>query len=130
MGDFKNELKKYHINYDGKVNEEKFIDSLHNKINENKKNRTLKYSVSIFSLILILFKFMSPIETQEEIVHFKNFSESEIGKYSEFLNYESDSLLVDSIYFQELVETIFVSGEIWETLEFFDEVNLIKEEQL
>jgi hypothetical protein len=130
MGDLKNELKKYHINYDGKVNEEKFIDTLHNKINENKKNRTLKYSVSIFSLILILFKFMSPIETQEEIVHFKNFSESEIGKYSEFLNYESDSLLVDSIYFQELVETIFVSGEIWETLEFFDEVNLIKEEQL
>ena len=130
MGDLKNELKKYHINYDGKVNEEKFIDTLHNKINENKKNRTLKYSVSIFSLILILFKFMSPIETQEEIVHFKNFSESEIGKYSEFLNYESDSLLVDSIYFQELVETIFVSGEIWETLEFFDEVNLTKEEQL
>lgn len=130
MGDLKNELKKYHINYDGKVNEEKFIDTLHNKINENKKNRTLKYSVSIFSLILILFKFMSPIETQEEIVDFKNFSESEIGKYSEFLNYESDSLLVDSIYFQELVETIFVSGEIWETLEFFDEVNLIKEEQL
>jgi hypothetical protein len=130
MGDLKNELKKYHINYDGKVNEEKFIDSLHNKINENKKNRTLKYSVSIFSLILILFKFMSPIETQEEIVHFKNFSESEIGKDSEFLNYESDSLLVDSIYFQELVETIFVSGDIWETLEFFDEVNLIKEEQL
>ena len=130
MGDLKNELKKYHINYDGKVNEEKFIDTLHNKINENKKNRTLKYSVSIFSLILILFKLMSPIETQEEIVHFKNFSESEIGKYSEFLNYESDSLLVDSIYFQELVETIFVSGEIWETLEFFDEVNLTKEEQL
>ena len=130
MGDLKNELKKYHINYDGKVNEEKFIDTLHNKINENKKNRTLKYSVSIFSLILILFKFMSLIETQEERVHFKNFSESEIGKYSEFLNYESDSLLVDSIYFQELVETIFVSGEIWETLEFFDEVNLIKEEQL
>ena len=130
MGDLKNELKKYHINYDGEVNEEKFIDTLHNKINENKKNRTFKYSVSIFSLILILFKFMSPIETQEEIVHFKNFSESEIGKYFEFLNYESDSLLVDSIYFQELVETIFVSGEIWETLEFFDEVNLIKEEQL
>mgnify|MGYP001436189448 FL=1 len=130
MGDLKNELKKYHINYDGKVNEEKFIDTLHNKINENKKNRTLKYSVSIFSLILILFKFMSPIETQEEKNHLKNFSDTEIGKYSEFLNYESDSLLGDSIYFQELVETIFVSGEIWETLEFFDEVNLIKEEQL
>tara|TARA_Y100000385_G_C12993151_1_gene593757 strand:+ start:623 stop:1015 length:393 start_codon:yes stop_codon:yes gene_type:complete len=130
MGDLKNELKKYHINYDGEVNEEKFIDTLHNKINENKKNRTLKYSVSIFSLILILFKFMSPIETQEEKNHLKNFSDTEIGKYSEFLNYESDSLLVDSIYFQELVETIFVSEEIWETLEFFDEVNLIKEEQL
>ena len=51
MGDLKNELKKYHINYDGEVNEEKFIDTLHNKIHENKKNRTLKYSVSIFSLI-------------------------------------------------------------------------------
>ena len=130
MDDLKNELKKYHINYDGEVNEEKFIDTLHNKINENKKNRTLKYSVSIFSLILILFNFMRPIETQEEKNHLKNFSDTEIGKYSEFLNYESDSLLVDSIYFQELVETIFVSGEIWETLEFFDEVNLIKEEQL
>jgi hypothetical protein len=130
MGDLKNELKKYHINYDGEVNEEKFIDTLHNKINENKKNRTLKYSVSIFSLILILFNFMRPIETQEEKNHLKNFSDTEIGKYSEFLNYETDSLLVDSIYFQELVETIFVSGEIWETLEFFDEVNLIKEEQL
>jgi hypothetical protein len=130
MGDLKNELKKYHINYDEEVNEEKFIDTLHNKINENKKNRTLKYSVSIFSLILILFNFMRPIETQEEKNHLKNFSDTEIGKYSEFLNYESDSLLVDSIYFQDLVETIFVSGEIWETLEFFDEVNLIKEEQL
>ncbi|MDA8753248.1 hypothetical protein N9N24_01960 [Candidatus Marinimicrobia bacterium] len=130
MGDLKNELKKYHINYDGEVNEEKFIDTLHNKINENKKNRTLKYSVSIFSLILILFNFMRPIETQEEKNHLRNFTDTEIGKYSEFLNYESDSLLVDSIYFQELVETIFVSGEIWETLEFFDEVNLIKEEQL
>jgi len=130
MGDLKNELKKYHINYDGEVNEEKFIDTLHNKINENKKNRTLKYSVSIFSLILILFNFMRPIETQEEKNHLRNFTDTEIGKYSEFLNYESDSLLVDSIYFQDLVETIFVSGEIWETLEFFDEVNLIKEEQL
>ena len=130
MGDLKNELKKYHINYDGEVNEEKFIDTLHNKIQENKKNRTLKYSVSIFSLILILFNFMRPIETQEEKNHLKNFSDTEIGKYSEFLNYESDSLLVDSIYFQELVETIFVSGEIWETLEFFDEINLIQQEQL
>jgi len=130
MGDLKNELKKYHINYDGEVNEEKFIDTLHNKINENKKNRTLKYSVSIFSLILILFNFMRPIETQEEKNHLRNFTDTEIGKYSEFLNYESDSLLVDSIYFQDLVETIFVSGEIWETLEFFDEVNIIKEEQL
>ena len=36
MGDLKNELKKYHINYDGEVNEEKFIDTLHNKIHENK----------------------------------------------------------------------------------------------
>ena len=130
MGDLKNELKKYHINYDGEVNEEKFIDTLHNKINENKKNRTLKYSVSIFSLILILFNFMRPIETQEEKNHLRNFTDTEIGKYSEFLNYESDSLLVDSIYFQELVETIFVSGEIWETLEFFDEINIIKQEQL
>jgi len=130
MGDLKNELKKYHINYDGEVNEEKFIDTLHNKINENKKNRTLKYSVSIFSLILILFNFLRPIETQEEKNHLKNFSDTEIGKYSEFLNYETDSLLVDSIYFQELVETIFVSGEIWETLEFFDEINLIQQEQL
>ena len=130
MGDLKNELKKYHINYDGEVNEEKFIDTLHNKIHENKKNRTLKYSVSIFSLILILFNFMRPIETQEEKNHLRNFTDTEIGKYSEFLNYESDSLLVDSIYFQDLVETIFVSGEIWETLEFFDEVNIIKEEQL
>ena len=130
MGDLKNELKKYHINYDGEVNEEKFIDTLHNKINENKKNRTLKYSVSIFSLILILFNFMRPIETQEEKNHLRNFTDTEIGKYSEFLNYESDSLLVDSIYFQDLVETIFVSGEIWETLEFFDEINIIKQEQL
>lgn len=130
MGDLKNELKKYHINYDGEVNEEKFIDTLHNKINENKKNRTLKYSVSIFSLILILFNFLRPIETQEEKNHLKNFSNTEIGKYSEFLNYETDSLLVDSIYFQELVETIFVSGEIWETLEFFDEINIIQQEQL
>jgi len=130
MGDLKNELKKYHINYDGEVNEEKFIDTLHNKINENKKNRTLKYSVSIFSLILILFNFLRPIETQEEKNHLKNFSDTEIGKYSEFLNYETDSLLVDSIYFQELVETIFVSGEIWETLELFDEINLIQQEQL
>ena len=73
---------------------------------------------------------MRPIETQEEKNHLRNFTDTEIGKYSEFLNYESDSLLVDSIYFQELVETIFVSGEIWETLEFFDEINLIQQEQL
>ena len=130
MADLENELKKYHINYDGKVNEQKFIDSLHNRINENKKNKTLKYSVSIFSFILILFIFMVPIETQEEKVHYKNLFESESGIFSEFINYETDSLLVDSIYYQELAEVIFISGEIWETLEFFDEIELIKEEQL
>ena len=73
---------------------------------------------------------MVPIETQEEKVHYKNLFESESSIFSEFINYETDSLLVDSIYYQELAEVIFISGEIWETLEFFDEIELIKEEQL
>ena len=69
MTDLKNELKKYHINYNAKIDEQKFVDSLHYKINQNKKNSTLKYSVTIFSLILILLTFMNPNETLEEVIN-------------------------------------------------------------
>ena len=130
MADLKNELNKYHINYNGKIDEQKFVESLHNKISQNKKNSTLKYSVTIFSLILILFNFMNPNKTLEEEVSNTNFIEPDIDRHYEVINFESDSLFSDSIYYQELAEAIFLTGDIWETLEFFDEINQIKEEQL
>ena len=130
MTDLKNELKKYHINYNAKIDEQKFVDSLHYKINQNKKNSTLKYSVTIFSLILILLNFMNLNETLEEEVTNTNFTESDINRGYEEIQLESDSLLSDSIYYQELAEAIFLNGDIWETLEFFDEINQIKEKHL
>lgn len=130
MADLKNELKKYHINYNAKIDEQKFIDSLHFKINQNKKNSTLKYSVTIFSLILILLNFMNLNETLEEDVTNTNFTESEISRGYEVIKLENDYLLSDSIYYQELAEAIFLNGDIWETLEFFDEINQIKEKHL
>lgn len=130
MTDLKNELKKYHINYNAKIDEQKFVDSLHYKINQNKKNSTLKYSVTIFSLILILLNFMNPNETLEEEVSNTNFTESDINRSYEVIHLENDYLLSDSIYYQELAEAIFLNGDIWETLEFFDEINQIKEKHL
>ena len=130
MTDLKNELKKYHINYNAKIDEQKFVESLHYKINQNKKNSTLKYSVTIFSLILILLNFMNLNETLEEEVTNTNFTESDINRGYEEIHLESDSLLSDSIYYQELAEAIFLNGDIWETLEFFDEINQIKEKHL
>ena len=130
MTDLKNELKKYHINYNAKIDEQKFIDSLHFKINQNKKNSTLKYSVTIFSLILILLNFMNLNKTLEEDVTNTNFTESEISRGYEVIKLENDYLLSDSIYYQELAEAIFLNGDIWETLEFFDEINQIKEKHL
>lgn len=129
MTDLKNELKKYHINYNAKIDEQKFVDSLHYKINQNKKNSTLKYSVTIFSLILILLNFMNPNETLEEVSN-TNFTESDIDRSYEVIHLENDYLLSDSIYYQELAEAIFLNGDIWETLEFFDEINQIKEKHL
>ena len=129
MTDLKNELKKYHINYNAKIDEQKFVESLHYKINQNKKNSTLKYSVTIFSLILILLNFMNPNETLEEVSN-TNFTESDIDRSYEVIHLENDYLLSDSIYYQELAEAIFLNGNIWETLEFFDEINQIKEKHL
>ena len=129
MTDLKNELKKYHINYNAKIDEQKFVESLHYKINQNKKNSTLKYSVTIFSLILILLNFMNPNETLEEVSN-TNFTESDIDRSYEVIHLENDYLLSDSIYYQELAEAIFLNGDIWETLEFFDEINQIKEKHL
>ena len=72
---------------------------------------------------------MNPNETLEEVSN-TNFTESDINRSYEVIYLENDYLLSDSIYYQELAEAIFLNGNIWETLEFFDEINQIKEKQL
>lgn len=124
MTDFEKKIENYHLKFYGKVNSKKFIENLHQRVQDNKINEYSRYLLSLFLFAFILLKVIESKNPE----NFDRDLQSNFYTKSTFEEY-SDSTSIDSLYILDLEETFFTMGEIWNVLEFLDEIKIEEENQ-
>ena len=124
MKNFEKKIEEYHLKFYGKVNKKKFIDNLHQRVHDNRVNKYSKYLLSLFLLTFSVIKMIDnkTSENLENKLGSNFYVESNIEEYP-------DSTYLDSLYIIDLKETFFTVGDIWNVLEFLDEIKIEEEYQ-
>ena len=126
MGDFEKELRSSRLRLREEVDTEKFIENLENRIIQ-KNNRQRSF---IATSILVLFFGLISIPNFNKVDDLDVFYTEEESNYFDvnFWTIQNDSMVMDSSYFEEVVYFLVEEGNIWETIDFFNEISLEKEE--
>ena len=126
MGDFEKELRSSRLRLREEVDTEKFIENLENRISQ-KNNRQRSF---IATSILVLFFGLISIPNFNKVDDLDVFYTEEESNYFDvnFWTIQNDSMVMDSSYFEEVAYFLVEEGNIWETIDFFNEISLQKEE--
>lgn len=126
MGDFEKELRSSRLRLREEVDTEKFIENLENRIIQ-KNNRQRSF---IATSILVLFFGLISIPNFNKVDDLDVFYTEEESNYFDvnFWTIQNDSMVMDSSYFEEVAYFLVEEGNIWETIDFFNEISLQKEE--
>lgn len=126
MGDFEKELRCSRLRLREEVDTEKFIENLENRIIQ-KNNRQRSF---IATSILVLFFGLISILSFNKVDNLDVFYTEEESNYFDvnFWTIQNDSMVMDSSYFLEVAYFLVEEGNIWETIDFFNEISLQKEE--
>ena len=126
MGDFEKELRTSRLRLREEVDTEKFIENLENRIIQ-KNNRQRSF---IATSILVLFFGLISIPNFNKVDDLDVFYTEEESNYFDvnFWTIQNDSMVMDSSYFEEVAYFLVEEGNIWETIDFFNEISLQKEE--
>ena len=126
MGDFEKELRTSRLRLREEVDPEKFIENLENRIIQ-KNNRQRSF---IATSILVLFFGLISIPNFNKVDDLDVFYTEEESNYFDvnFWTIQNDSMVMDSSYFEEVAYFLVEEGNIWETIDFFNEISLEKEE--
>ena len=126
MGDFEKELRTSRLRLREEVDTEKFIENLENRIIQ-KNNRQRSF---IATSILVLFFGLISIPNFNKVDNLDVFYTEEESNYFDvnFWTIQNDSMVMDSSYFEEVAYFLVEEGNIWETIDFFNEISLQKEE--
>lgn len=126
MGDFEKELRCSRLRLREEVDTEKFIENLENRIIQ-KNNRQRSF---IATSILVLFFGLISILSFNKVDNLDVFYTEEESNYFDvnFWTIQNDSMVMDSSYFEEVAYFLVEEGNIWETIDFFNEISLQKEE--
>ena len=116
------------IESSGEVDTDDFLKKLHGKIEEKKQNRKV-FNTSVVMLIAVLFFSYTKIGiTQASKVASYHLDESYNLFKTDFWNIDVDSGYVDGDYSNELAYFLLKEGDLWETVELFNEILLNEEE--
>jgi hypothetical protein len=126
VGDFEKELRCSRLRLREKVDTEKFIENLENRIIQ-KNNRQRSF---IATSILVLFFGLISIPNLNKEDDLDVFYTEEESNYFDvnFWTIQNDSMVMDSSYFEEVAYFLVEEGNIWETIDFFNAISLEKEE--
>lgn len=116
------------IESSGEVDTDDFLKKLHGKIEEKKQNRKV-FNTSVVMLIAVLFFSYTKIGiTQASEVTSYHLDETYNLFKTDFWNIDVDSGYVDGDYSNELAYFLLKEGDLWETVELFNEILLNEEE--
>jgi hypothetical protein len=126
VGDFEKELRSSRLRLREEVDTEKFIENLENRIIQ-KNNRQRSF---IATSILVLFFGLISIPNLNKEDDLDVFYTEEESNYFDvnFWTIQNESMVMDSSYFEEVAYFLVEEGNIWETIDFFNEISLQKEE--
>ena len=126
MGDFEKKLRCSRLRLREEIDTEKFIENLENRISQ-KNNRQRSF---IATSILVLFFGLISIPNFNKVDDLDVFYTEEESNYFDvnFWTIQNDSMVMDSSYFEEVAYFLVEEGNIWETIDFFNEISLQKEE--
>ena len=126
MVDFEKELRSSRLRLREEVDTEKFIENLENRISQ-KNNRQRSF---IATSILVLFFGLISIPNFNKVDDLDVFYTEEESNYFDvnFWTIQNDSMVMDSSYFEEVAYFLVEEGNIWETIDFFNEISLEEEE--
>tara|TARA_B110001452_G_scaffold132884_1_gene110470 strand:+ start:2325 stop:2708 length:384 start_codon:yes stop_codon:yes gene_type:complete len=126
VGDFEKELRSSRLRLREEVDTEKFIENLENRIIQ-KNNRQRSF---IATSILVLFFGLISIPNFNKVDDLDVFYTEEESNYFDvnFWTIQNDSMVMDSSYFEEVAYFLVEEGNIWETIDFFNEISLEEEE--
>ena len=121
-------LAQVSIESSGEIDTDDFLKRLHGKIEKKRQNQNV-FTTSVIMFITVLFLSYTKIGiSQESEVGSFYLDESDNLFKTDFWNIDLDLGSVDENYSNELAYFLLNEGDLWETVELFNEISLIEEE--
>tara|TARA_A100001011_G_scaffold204232_1_gene212514 strand:+ start:631 stop:1023 length:393 start_codon:yes stop_codon:yes gene_type:complete len=121
-------LTQVFVHSSGELNTDDFLKRLHRKIEEKKQNlKTINLSVlMLVALVFLSYTKLGISQTPEMALYYLD--ESDNLFKTDFWDIDVDLYYFDLDYSNVLTYFLLKEGDLWETVELFNEILLIEEE--
>lgn len=127
MIDFDKKIKNTRITLREEIDTENFVQGVNDRIIKSEKNRMSTYATFILLFFLTVLTFT---DFKNIGIDTKFFTNKENESFQDaYWSLGSDSIRIDSSYIDEITYFIVEEGDLWGTLDFFNEIKINKESE-
>jgi len=127
MIDFDKKIKNTRITLREEIDTENFVQGVNDRIIKSEKNRMSTYATFILLFFLTVLTFT---DFKNIGIDTKFFTNKENESFQDtYWSLGSDSIRIDSSYINEITYFIVEEGDLWGTLDFFNEIKINKESE-
>ena len=127
MIDFDKKIKNTRITLREEIDTENFVQGVNDRIIKSEKNRMSTYATFILLFFLTVLTFT---DFKNIGIDTKFFTNKENESFQDtYWSLGSDSISIDSSYIDEITYFIVEEGDLWGTLDFFNEIKINKESE-
>ena len=126
MTDFEQKLINSRLEDPRDTNADKFLSRLHNRVTESEQNRQI-LTASFMMLFVVGVLTFTQFGAPELEPEFYFLDEAETFFKTDFWTVNSDSLQADESYTDDLAYFLLQEGNLWETVELLNELELEEE---
>ena len=127
MIDFDKKIKNTRITLREEIDTENFVQGVNDRIIKSEKNRMSTYAIFILLFFLTVLTFT---DFKNIGIDTKFFTNKENESFQDtYWSLGSDSIRIDSSYINEITYFIVEEGDLWGTLDFFNEIKINKESE-
>ena len=127
MIDFDKKIKNTRITLREEIDTENFVQGVNDRIIKSEKNRMSTHATFILLFFLTVLTFT---DFKNIGIDTKFFTNKENESFQDtYWSLGSDSIRIDSSYIDEITYFIVEEGDLWGTLDFFNEIKINKESE-
>ena len=125
MNDFEQKLMNQNSDFSPEPNPDEFISNLHGRIEQSYHNKRTAVT-GFMLLVIVVFLSTSDIAVSPQANTFYA-NETEDYFETDFWNVNSDSLQFDETYSEDLAYFLMDEGDLWDTVDLFNEIEIEEE---